>query len=201
MLGLVDFTVSFFMGQSTGGAATLFRIIRLLRILRIIRIVKFLKQLYLLAFGLAEAAQAVFWVTILMTFIIYVCAIIMVKTVGRPDASDEHHDFLNYHFGGVIPSMITLFVLMSSPNLPIYQDEAGLLEERPFFSIFLVVFIIFGSFGMIALLTGVISESMFEKNDMRKEEERIEHENMRKNMQLRCKVLFHSLSLDEDDSA
>merc|ERR1719331_1680871 len=92
-LGLIDVIFSLVLGKSSGSAATLFRIIRLLRILRIIRIVKFLKQLYLLAFGLAETAQAVFWVTILMTFIIYVCAIIMVKTVGRPDASDEHHDF------------------------------------------------------------------------------------------------------------
>jgi voltage-gated sodium channel len=200
-LGVLDVVFTLIAGKSSGSAATLFRIIRLLRILRIIRIVKFLKQLYLLAFGLAEAAQAVFWVTILMTFILYVCAIIMVKTVGRPNEDDPHHDFLEYHFGAVLPSMCTLFVLMSSPNLPIYQDESGLLASRPAFAMFLVIFIIFGSFGMIALLTGVISESMFEKNDMRKEEERLSHETMRNTMQVQCKRLFGSLTLDEEDSA
>lgn len=43
--------------------------------------------------------------------------------------------------------------------------------ERPIMLVFLVGFIIFGSFGMIALLTGVISETMFEKNALRQEEE------------------------------
>jgi len=200
-LGLLDVFFSLILGKSSGSAATMFRIIRLLRILRIIRIVKFLKQLYLLAFGLLDAAQAVFWVTILMTFIIYVCAIIMVKTVGRPEPSDPHYDFLSSHFGGVVPSMLTLFVLMSSPNMPIYQDEEGLLECHPFFAGFLVIFIIFGSFGMIALLTGVISESMFEKNDMKKEEERMNHEMMRRGMEEQCAMLFGSLTVDEEGAA
>jgi len=200
-LGVLDVVASFIIGHSSGPAATMFRMIRLLRILRIIRIVKFLKQLYLLAFGLVEAAQAVFWVTILMAFILYVCGIIMVKTVGRPDEDDPHYQFMNYHYGHVIPAMLTLFVLMSSPNLPVYQDEAGLLEAHPFFAIFLVIFIIFGSFGMIALLTGVISQSMFEKNDMKKEEERAEHEILRKNMQTECSRLFNSLPLDEEEEA
>lgn len=79
LLGLVDVFAALFLGTNSGGMALLFRIIRLLRILIIFRIVRFLKQLYLLAFGLAEAAQAVFWVTVLMTFVLYVCAIILVE--------------------------------------------------------------------------------------------------------------------------
>jgi len=198
-LGLVDFAVGLLTTAKSGGVATLFRIIRLLRILRIIRIVKFLKQLYLLAFGLAEAAQAVFWVTILMTFILYVCSIIMVKTIGRPPDTDPNQEFLERHFGAVLPSMLSLFVLMSSPNLPVYQDQTGLLEDRPFLALFLVGFIVFGSFGMVALLTGVISESMFEKNDMRKEEERIEHEKLRLDVGMRCEELYERFEKNDED--
>ena len=40
--------------------------------MRIFRIIKFLKQLYLLAFGLVEATKAIFWVSVLMSFILYV---------------------------------------------------------------------------------------------------------------------------------
>lgn len=200
-LGLFDYIMTTFLGSSSGGFATIFRIIRLLRILRIFRIIKFLKQLYLLAFGLVEATKAVFWVAILMAFVLYVCSIVLVKTIGRPPDSDPHAEFMNYHFGTIIESMLTLFVLMSSPNLPAYQDEEGLLAEKPFFGLFLVGFITFGSFGIIAMLTGVISESMFEKNEMRKEEAKVEHEAMRKCLGDHANELFQHLEVDANGDA
>jgi len=189
-LGIFDFTMSAMGGSGTGGFSTVFRIVRLLRILRII---KFLKQLYLLAFGLVEATKAVMWVAVLMCFVLYVCSIVLVRTVGRLPETDEHYEFLQYRFGGIPETMLTLFVLMSSPNLPIYQDEQGLLESKPIFCLFLVGFITFGSFGIIAMLTGVISESMFEKNEMRKEEARQEFDAMRKDLGRRAKELFETL--------
>merc|ERR1711971_1330882 len=140
--------------------------------MRIFRIVRFLKKLYLLAFGFIEAVQAIFWVTILMLVILYCCAICLVKTVGHPPAEDPNKLFLEYHFSTIITSMLTLFVLMSSPDLPDYLAEPGLLAGRPIFGCFLIGFIVVGSFGMIALLTGVISESMFEKNNLRIEQSR-----------------------------
>lgn len=195
-LGLFDFFMTHLGGGSSGGFATLFRIIRLLRILRMFRIIKFLKQLYMLAFGLVEACKALFWVAILMAFVLYICSIVLVKTVGRPPVSDHHHDFLDLHFGNIIDSMLTLFVLMSSPNLPIYLEQPGLVAHKPFLVVFLIAFITFGSFGIIAMLTGVISESMFEKNEMRKEEQRSEHEAMRCALGDNSRELFLSLSLD-----
>jgi len=200
-LGLFDFAMTTLGGASLGGFATLFRIIRLLRIMRIFRIIKFLKQLYLLAFGLVEATKAIFWVSVLMSFILYVTSIVLVKTIGRPPESDPHYEFMNYKFGSIIESMLSLFVLMSSPNLPVYQDEVGLLAEKPVFCIFLILFITFGSFGIIAMLTGVISESMFEKNEMRKQEAREEHEEMRLNLGTHCAALFMTTAIDGGDTA
>jgi voltage-gated sodium channel len=202
-LGIFDSTMEFFTGKSGGGGfATLFRIIRLLRILRMFRIVKFLKQLYVLAFGLVEAAKAVFWVTILMIFVLYVCSIVLVKTVGKVDSSDPHYDFILYRFGHILDTMLTLFILMSSPNLPEYEDQVGLLQSRPALTLFLCCFIIFGSFGIIALLTGVISQSMFEKNEVRKDMIHKEHEEMRRTLGERCEQLFNSkLQLDENGEA
>merc|ERR1719487_918167 len=120
-LGVFD-AVSVELGKSgSGGFATLFRMVRLMRILRIFRLLKFLRRLYLLAVGLVEAGKAIFWVTILMSFLLYVCGIVLVKTVGRPPNSDAHHDFMSERFGTVVDSMITLFILMSSPNLYEYR--------------------------------------------------------------------------------
>merc|ERR1719498_687008 len=133
-----------------------------------------------------------------MAFVLYVTSIVLVKTIGRPPQTDDHYDFLSYHFGSIIDSMITLFVLMSSPNLPVYQDEEGLLQEKPLLGVFLIGFITFGSFGIIAMLTGVISESMFEKNEMRKEEAHAEHEAMRNSLGDHCKALFETLPVDAE---
>lgn len=193
-LGIFDFTAAFFGGSGTGGFATIFRIIRLLRILRIFRILKFLKQLYVLIFGLVEAVKAVFWVTVLMVFVLYVCAIVLVKTVGRPDPGTHHEEFMTLKFGSILGTMLTLFILMSSPNLPDYQIEEGLLEEHFLLTLFLCIFIIFGSYGIVALLTGVISESMFEKNEVRKDQLRADHEDMRTNLGERCEELFLKLA-------
>merc|ERR1719482_366756 len=117
---------------------------------------------------------------------LYVCGIVLVRTIGRPPSTDPHYDFLSERFGTIVDSMITLFVLMSSPNLPIYQDEVGLLESRPVMTIFLIMFITFGSFGILAMLTGVINESMFENNEIRKEEQRLRHERMREEFAQKC---------------
>jgi len=190
-LGAMDLTMGMLFGTTSGGGiATVFRIVRLLRILRIFRIVKFLKQLYMLAFGFALAAVAVFWVTILMVFVLYVCSIILVRTVGHAPIEDPQAEFLHKKFGNICRAMLTLFEIMSSPTLEDYED---VMFERPSMAVFIIVFIIFGSFGMIALLTGVISESMFDKNNLKMEEERIERENMRKMLIRTCERLFDQL--------
>jgi len=184
-------------GKASGGFATIFRMARLMRVLRIIRLLKVLKPLFLLAVGLVEACKAVIWVTLLMGTVLYVFSIVLVKTMGQVPQTDPHYEFLSYHFRSIPACMITLFVLMSSPNLPMYQDEEGLLEARPLFCFFLIMFICFGSFGMIAMLTGVINESMFENNEMRKHEKKQEHEKMRMTLGSSAADLYETLPLDD----
>lgn len=177
--------------QKGGGISTLFRIIRLLRILRIFRIVRFLKQLYLLVYGFGAAAVATGWVTFLAVVIIYVCSIVLVRMVQASDPEEEHYKIYLNRFGSVGMSMFTLFQLMLNPDLSPYEDS---LQQYFLIGAFLFGFVIFGSFGMLALLTGVISESMFEKNQVRLEEERGEREKKRKILEKVCSDLFDELS-------
>mmetsp|Transcript_42975 Transcript_42975/g.135394 ORF Transcript_42975/g.135394 Transcript_42975/m.135394 type:complete len:774 (-) Transcript_42975:277-2598(-) len=200
-LGLIDLFMTIFIHTSSGSTATLFRIIRLLRIMRLFRLVKFLKQLYLLAFGFVEAVQAIFWVTVLMSIVLYVCSIVMVRTVGRLDKEEPHAQFLHAQFQDIRTSMMTLFVLMSSPNLPLYMSQDGLLWGRPGLLMFLICFVIIGSFGMIALLTGVISESMFEKNQLRVEEARKEQDEVIAHIENTANEIHASCSLDAKGEA
>jgi len=200
-LGFSDLAMTVFLNKSSGNMATLFRIIRLVRIMRLFRLVRFLKQLYLLAFGFVEAVQAIFWVSLLMIVVLYTCSIIMVRTLGSLPDSDPHAEFLHMQFADIRTSMLTLFVLMSSPNLPRYMDQEGLFWERPLLLVFLISFIVVGSFGMTALLTGVISESMFEKNQLRVEETRKEQDDLLDALDTKADEVYATLDLDDKGEA
>merc|ERR1719217_950573 len=103
VLGILD-TIASLVGMQkgkAGGMVTLFRLVRLLRILRIFKIVRFLKQLYLLAYGFAAAALAIFWVTILKTAFLYICAIILVRSLGRAAESELDRSLLLRKFGNI----------------------------------------------------------------------------------------------------
>jgi len=188
-------------GSTWGKNATLFRMVRLLRILRvlrIIRIVRFLKQLYLLAFGFLEGTMAVFWVTLLASFVLYICSVILVRTYGRGATQGEmsHGDeFLAEHFGNIPTTMFALFVLISAPDLGPYR---AVMFDNPPLVVFLVTFIILGSFGINGLLVALINESILEKNQARIEAERMEREAKRKEMQQRCREIFDGLDVNKN---
>ncbi|CAK9004250.1 Voltage-dependent L-type calcium channel subunit alpha-1S (FGalpha1S) (Voltage-gated calcium channel subunit alpha Cav1.1) [Durusdinium trenchii] len=176
--------------------ATLFRIIRLLRILRvlrIIRIVRFLKQLYLLAYGFIEGTMAVLWVTILASFMLYICAVILVRAYGKNGNNDDpYHDFFEEHFGSIPITMFALFELITAPDLAPYK--AAMFANPPLV-VFLVIFIVLGSFGINGLLVALINESILEKNQARIEADRIDREFKRKDLQQRCGELFDELDV------
>merc|ERR1712139_168841 len=69
--------------------------------------------------------------------------------------------------------MFTLFEVMADPQL---SNMKWAMQGDPVMVAFFVVFTIFGSFAMVSILTGVISESMIEKGNNRREELRIEEE-------------------------
>jgi len=196
--GIVDMLCELTLGQSGGGMATMFRLVRLLRIMRLFRIVKYLKQLYFIAYGFVVAAQAIVWVSIVMGFILFVSSVVLARTLKDLDLDDNPNlHMVHESFGSVSKSMLTLFELMAQPDLKrLKADE--LLLQRPWILVFLVLYVIFGSFGMIALLTGVISESIFEKNALRIEEARIETETRNQSLCQSCTALFNELCPDED---
>merc|ERR1719414_120000 len=113
-----------------------------------------------------------------MTFVLYIYAVVLVRTVGNSGALNNllfllprDQDFWTEHYGTVLQSMFTLFEFMSQPDLMPYHDK---VQHNPGLAMFVFSFIIIVNFGTNALLTGVISESMFEKKDVRAEEGRIE---------------------------
>jgi len=96
------------------------RMLRVFRVLRLIRIIRFLKQLYLLAYGFIEGTMAVFWVTLLASLILYVCAVMLVRIYGQAESKDGYDELdlqvFETKFGSIPKTMCTLFELISTPH-------------------------------------------------------------------------------------
>lgn len=195
--GVFDTLNSHAHGHGEGGSfTTVFRLFRLARIMRLFKLLRFVRPLYLLAHGFVEGVIAVFWVTLMTTFVLYVCAVIIVRCYSL-SSEEDHPDYqiLARRFNTIPQTMFTLFELMSNPDLTPYH---ALVHSHLGLWLFFIGFIIFGSFGMIALLTGVISESMFEKNQVKIQQEGKEREEKRARFRAQFGDLFDTLDADCD---
>lgn len=185
--------------------SVIFRAFRLLRIMRVFRLFKMLTQLYTLVMGFMESLVSVFWVSVLASLCLFICGVFLTRMLGRPlglelllenkdlsedEASDAH--FYKDSFGTVPQSMFTLFTLMATPDLSRMEIA---MHHRPVVTLFFIGWIVFGSFAMISILTGVISESMVSKGQMRKENMRFEEEEKLK--AVREKLREHFKDYDE----
>ncbi|CAE7851537.1 unnamed protein product, partial [Symbiodinium necroappetens] len=81
------------------------------------------------------------------------------------------------------------------------ENKGDMLEAmfaNPPLVVFLVVFIILGSFGINGLLVALINESILEKNQARIEADRMDRETKRKTMQQRCGELFDEMDMNRN---
>jgi hypothetical protein len=168
--------------KKASSMTTLLRMFRLLRILRVFRLFRMFKQLYLLATGFTEALMAVVWVSIMLFLLLFVCAIVLTHICAKQYQDEDKLDepmvkFGIERFGTIAQSMFSLFEIMAHPNLenvePMFEYGSGMV-------VFFIAFIILGSWSMLSLLTGVMSEHMIEKSATRKEEMKSEAQAKRK---------------------
>lgn len=190
-----------------GDISIILRGFRLLRILRVFRLFRMLTGLYTLVMGFVESLQSVMWVSILASLCLFICAVFLTRSLGRPlglnvledtDPDDSGRDealFYQESFGTVPRSMFTLFTLMATPDLLRMQVA---LDESLGVTFFFIGFVVFGSFAMISILTGVISESMVAKGQMRRENMRFEEEEKLKAMRAKLKSHFKDFDLSDD---
>jgi voltage-gated sodium channel len=198
-IGCVDRVLSRVSEDS--GTATFFvllmRTFRLLRILRILRVFRIMKQLYLLANSMLDSLQAIFWVSVVCMLILYILAIVITRLVGQPETSADElrplDEFRIKSFGTVSTTMLTLFQLMALPDMALYS---AIYNEIPWFAIFLVVFIIFGGFGIAAMLTGVVCEAMVAHQKKREDEQRSEADRARYLLAEEMRRMFKNLETD-----
>lgn len=186
--------------HSAGVLVLLMRMARLLRIVRLFRLVKIVRPLYNLAQGILEAFQGMFWVLVFMMIGLYAIAILCTRMIGhgalipQEALADPDVQKAQARFQTVGTSMFTLFETMSGWTLVIFQP---LFDELPFFRPCFVIFYIYAAWGLLAVMTGVVSENMMAIREQMKLEE-VVRETERK--ALAVEVLLELFrSADEDD--
>lgn len=155
--------ISVLSGQKSSKSSILqvMQLLRLLRIARLIRIVKIIPPLYSLAVGIGEALQGMFWVLIFLFMLLYACAILTARCLGMSEGemSDEGSkaEEVRVMFDGVMPSMFVLFESITCWSL---MGFTPLFRMSPGSRFVAVIFYIFANWGLLAVMTGVVSEKM-----------------------------------------
>jgi voltage-gated sodium channel len=139
-------------------------LLRVLRLLRIVRVVRLLPDLRILVVAVGKSIPGVASLAALTLLLIYVYG--MVGWVIFHD-----HDPAN--FGTLGKAMLSMFILLTLENLPVYIDKG--LELSSWTVLFYVSYVLIASFLIFNLFIGVVINSMEEAREATADRDAREH--------------------------
>ncbi len=141
-------------------------LLRLLRLGRVARIVRFLPDLRVIISAVARSVPGVSSLAVATLLLVYLYG--MVGWLIFDDHDPEH-------FGNVGQAMITMFVLLTLENLPVYIETGQDLSQWTI--IFFVSYVLVASFLIFNLFIGIVLNSMEGAREEEARRERLrEHE-------------------------
>ena len=130
-------------------------LLRLLRLLRVVRIVRVLPDLRVLLLGVWKSVPPLASIGAVTAMILFVYGM-----VGWIWFGDE----LPEEWGNIGRGMLTLFVMLTLENFPVYMDEA--MDVEPWAWVYFVSFILVAAFIVLNVLIGVVLNSMEEAREI-----------------------------------
>jgi voltage-gated sodium channel len=132
--------------------ATLLRLARLLRVVRIVRVLPDLRVLLLGVWRSIPPLASIGAVTVLILFVY--------GMVGWILFGDE----LPEDWGNIGRAMLTLFVMLTLENFPVYMDAA--MDVEPWSWVYFVSFVLVAAFIVLNVLIGIVLNSMEEAREL-----------------------------------
>lgn len=124
-------------------------VMRLLRLARIVRLMRFLPDARVLLLTVTRATPAVMSMVVLTVLVLFIYGIIGWTLFGSA---------LPAQWGNVGTAMLTLFVLLTLENFPIYLGEAQAVS--PLATVFFLSYVLIAAFVIVNLLIGIVLSSM-----------------------------------------
>jgi len=168
--------------QDGGGAAisgaSVLRLLRLLRITRMSRLMRSFPELMTIIRGLAASVRSVFWTGVILFLLTYTWAILFTNEFHQGRDSDEeirvcsegnetimeeidktvHDCIVQLFFGSMGKSMASLLVMGAVLDDVTAASDAIRKSTSPHYIAFFVLYIIFASFTLLNMLTGILCE-------------------------------------------
>lgn len=132
-------------------SATLLRLVRLARVFRVVR---FLPDVRVLLAGVYRSIPPLFSIGLVTAMLLFFYGMI---------GWSLFHDELPEDWGTIGRAMLTLFVMLTLENFPIYMD-AG-MEVHPWSWVYFVSFVLIAAFIVINVLIGIVLNSMEEARE------------------------------------
>lgn len=146
-------------------------IMRLLRLARIVRLLRFLPDARVLMGTLAKALPSVFSMIVLVILLVFVYGMIGVTLFGEA---------LPNEWGNIGTAMLTLFVVLTLENFPVYLQQAQ--EVSPFAIVFFISYVLIAAFVVLNLVLGIVVGAMDEAREEERQrlraEEHDEHDSL-----------------------
>jgi voltage-gated sodium channel len=136
--------------------STLLRLARLLRVVRIVRVLPDLRILLRCVWRSVPPLASIAAVTVIILFVY--------GMVGWILFADE----LPEQWGNVGRAMLTLFVMLTLEDFPVYMDEA--MDVHRWAWIYFVSFILVAAFIVLNVLIGIVLNSMEEARELERRE-------------------------------
>lgn len=175
-----------------GQVLIMLRMARLLRILRLVRLIKNIPPLFTLLVGIVQAMYGMIWVLVLTTVLLYTAALLCVKLIGQGLVGHVPEDVASV-FPNVPQSMFVLFMAMNG-NAELLTP---LFEAFPVTKLVFVIYMVVLSWGILSILTAVVSENMINATEAHREEvELIEQERLCQNSKDWLSEIFDKTDLD-----
>jgi voltage-gated sodium channel len=130
-------------------------LLRLLRLLRVVRIVRVLPDLRVLLLGVWRSVPPLASIGAVTAMILFVYGM-----VGWIWFGDELPD----QWGNIGRAMLTLFVMLTLEDFPVYMADA--MEFEPWAWVYFVSFILVAAFIVLNVLIGVVLNSMEEAREI-----------------------------------
>ena len=124
-------------------------ILRLLRLARIVRLMRFLPDARVLLLTVTRATPSVISMVVLTILVIFVYAVIGWSLFGEA---------LPREWGDIGTAMLTLFILLTLENFPVYLQQAQQVSDLA--PLYFLSFILIAAFIIVNLLIGVIISAM-----------------------------------------
>jgi voltage-gated sodium channel len=130
-------------------------LLRLARLARVVRVVRLLPDLRVLLVGVVRSLPPLGSMALLVALILFVYGMVGWSIFG---------DSIPEDWGDIGTAMLTLFVMLTLENFPVYMDRG--MEVHPWSWVYFVSFILIAAFIVLNVLIGIVLTSMEEAREL-----------------------------------